>query len=50
MTKKKTPHPQTPSEAQPVPVPAEDRVEETPYEAAASICSIMVVGLFILTF
>jgi signal peptidase I len=26
------------------------RVEETPYEAVASICSVLVVGLFILTF
>jgi signal peptidase I len=50
MTKKKTPPAQTPLQDQPVPVPAEERVEETPYEAAASICSIMVVGLFILTF
>jgi signal peptidase I len=48
MTKKKTPPPETPSEVQPVPV--EDRVEETPYEALASICSVLVVGLFILTF
>jgi signal peptidase I len=29
---------------------AEPRVEETPYEALASICSVLVVGLFILTF
>ncbi len=29
---------------------AEARVEETPYEALASICSVLVVGLFILTF
>jgi signal peptidase I len=50
MTKKKTPPPQTPSEAQPVPAPAEERVEETPYEAVASICSVLVVGLFMLTF
>ena len=28
----------------------EDRHEETPFEAAASICSVLVVGLFILTF
>src|SRR5258708_32050120 len=28
----------------------EDRVEETPFEALASICSVLVVGLFILTF
>jgi signal peptidase I len=30
--------------------PAEQRVEETPFEAAASICSVLVVGLYILTF
>ncbi len=30
--------------------PAAERVEETPFEAAASICSVFVVGLFILTF
>ena len=30
--------------------PAAARVEETPFEAAASICSVFVVGLFILTF
>jgi signal peptidase I len=29
---------------------SEPRVEETPYEAVASICSVLVVGLFILTF
>ena len=29
---------------------AEARVEETPFEALASICSVLVVGLFILTF
>lgn len=29
---------------------APERVEETPYEAVASICSVLVVGLFILTF
>jgi signal peptidase I len=52
MTKKKTTPLQTPSETQPVPSPdpSEDKVEETPYEALASICSVMVVGLFILTF
>ena len=48
MTKKKTQVPKTPSEAQPVPAPTP--VEETPYEAVASICSVLVVGLFILTF
>ena len=46
MTKKKTPN-----EAQPEPIPEQqDRVEETPFEAVASICSVLVVGLFILTF
>jgi signal peptidase I len=29
---------------------AADRVEETPFEAVASICSVLVIGLFILTF
>jgi signal peptidase I len=29
---------------------AEEKVEETPYEAVASICSVLVGGLFILTF
>ena len=50
MTKKKTPPPQTLTETQPAPAPAEERVEETPYEAVASICSVLVVGLFMLTF
>jgi signal peptidase I len=52
MTKKKTPIPNTPSEpiTEPVAAPAEERVEETPFEAVASICSVLVVGLFILTF
>src|ERR1017187_2721428 len=46
MTKKKTPN-----EAQPEPIPEQqDRVEETPFEAVASICSVLVVGLSILTF
>lgn len=31
-------------------VPAQERVEETPFEALASICSVLVIGLFILTF
>ena len=48
MTKKNSPPPKKPSEAPPAPV--EDKVEETPFEAAASICSVLVVGLFILTF
>jgi signal peptidase I len=46
MTKKKSSASKTPSEPQ----PDEQRVEETPFEALASICSILVVGLFILTF
>jgi len=50
MTKKKTPTPKTPIEDQPEANPEETRVEETPFEAAASICSVLVVGLFILTF
>ncbi|MGA2672764.1 MAG: signal peptidase I [Terracidiphilus sp.] len=60
MTKKKTPAPKTqfpstsspnpPTEVQPIPDPVQERVEETPFEAAASICSVLVVGLFILTF
>src|ERR1700681_514493 len=29
---------------------AAERVKETPFEALASICSVLVVGLFILTF
>jgi signal peptidase I len=28
----------------------DDRAEETPFEAAASICSVLVIGLFLLTF
>jgi signal peptidase I len=52
MTKKKTAALSTPFEAEPVPVPEpiEAKVEETPFEAVASICSVLVVGLFILTF
>jgi signal peptidase I len=48
MTQKRKPSPAPLSEAQTVPVP--ERVEETPFEALASICSILVIGLFILTF
>src|ERR1700678_3456305 len=48
---KKTPPLKTPSETQPAPVPLKEiKVEETPFEAVASICSVLVVGLFILTF
>jgi len=46
MTKKKKQDLKTPPKTQ----PAEDRVEETFPEAVASICSILVIGLFILTF
>ena len=46
MTKKKTPAPKTP----PVAEATEERVEETIPEAIASICSVLVIGLFILTF
>jgi signal peptidase I len=48
MTKKNTPALNSPSEAQTAPV--EDRVQETPFEAVASICSVLVIGLFIYTF
>jgi signal peptidase I len=52
MTKKNTPAETTPTALPPTPAPAavEERVEETPFEALASICSVLVVGLFILTF
>lgn len=53
MTKKKAPKTQaakTENEKQPEAQPEEVVVEETPFEAAASICSVLVVGLFILTF
>ncbi len=48
MTKKNTLPAKTLPEVQPDPV--QERVEETPFEAVASICSVLVVGLFILTF
>jgi len=44
MTKKNTPTEETLPETEP------KKVEETPFEAVASICSVLVVGLFILTF
>ena len=50
MTKKKTPASNPPTDTQPDSNPKEKPVEETPFEAAASICSVLVVGLFILTF
>jgi signal peptidase I len=46
MTKNNTPAPKTQIEAQ----PTEERVEETFPEAVASILSVLVIGLFILTF
>jgi signal peptidase I len=48
MTKKNMANPKTPSEAPLVATP--ERVEETPFEALASILSVLVIGLFILTF
>ncbi|HUX46255.1 MAG TPA: signal peptidase I [Terracidiphilus sp.] len=48
MTKKTPPPATTPKETPADPV--EERVEETPFEALASICSVLVVGLYILTF
>ncbi len=44
MTKKIAPTQEAPVETEP------KKVEETPFEAVASICSVLVVGLFILTF
>ncbi|MGD0548342.1 MAG: signal peptidase I, partial [Terracidiphilus sp.] len=46
MTKKKSPPPNQPEVSQ----PEDERVEETPTEAVASILSVLVIGLFILTF
>ena len=48
MTTKNTPPAKTPSEVESV--PEQRHEEETPFEAVASICSVLVVGLFILTF
>ena len=54
MTKKKTPAPKTPSETESAspsaPQSGDQPVEETPFEACAGICTILVIGLFILTF
>jgi signal peptidase I len=50
MTKKKSPPSKTQPIAEATPQPIQTTVEETPYEALASICSVLVVGLFILTF
>ncbi|MGD0631900.1 MAG: signal peptidase I [Terracidiphilus sp.] len=52
MTTKKTTSSNTPPEttSEPVTDPVATRVEETPFEAVASICSVLVVGLYILMF
>ena len=60
MTKKKTPAGASSNEKtgasaltvddKPEFTPSQPEVEETPFEAVASICSVLVVGLFILTF
>ncbi len=53
MTKKKAQAMKSPSDSQPSEesvAPPRQEIEETPFEAAASICSVLVVGLFILTF
>ena len=48
MPKKDAPPSQPTANASPT--PKRPKVEETPFEAIASICSVLVVGLFILTF
>src|SRR5579863_6390757 len=48
MSKQKTRAPKEPTQTQSE--TAQASVEETPFEAVASICSVLVVGLFILTF
>jgi signal peptidase I len=52
MTKKKVLPSKSASTVSPPPVstPAQQDVEETPYEALAGICALLVVGLFCLTF
>jgi signal peptidase I len=50
MTKKKSLAVKELPDARPQPASVEERVEETPFEAVASICGVLVVGLFILTF
>jgi signal peptidase I len=50
MTKKNTQTTRTGEEEESAIAPAETRVEETPFEAVASICTVLVVGLYILTF
>src|ERR1700728_4555900 len=48
MTRKNMAPAKIQTEAQPAAI--QEKVEETPCEAIASICSVLVVGLFILTF
>jgi signal peptidase I len=50
MTRKKTKAANEPSPKNQEPAAEPAKVEETPFEAVASICSVLVVGLFILTF
>ena len=50
MAKNKSRAIKEPLEKRPEPAPEPAKVEETPFEAVASICSVLVVGLFILTF
>jgi len=50
MTKKSSRAANEPSQKRQEPAPEPAKVEETPFEAVASICSVLVVGLFILTF
>jgi len=50
MTKKRTRAANESSQKRQDPAPEPARVEETPFEAVASICSVLAVGLFILTF
>src|ERR1700735_3667531 len=48
MTRKNMAPAKIQTEAQPAAI--QEKVEETPFEAIASICSVLVIGLFILTF
>lgn len=48
MTRKNTTS--TATDPSPQPAAAQERVEETPFEAVAGICNVLVIGLFILTF
>jgi len=50
MTKNRTRSPKEPPQKRPELAPEPTKVEETPFEAVASICSVLVVGLFIITF